>query len=1400
MKSCLIIFLAASLLPASNAYSNPPKGKRYVWTGASGGGWTVATNWTPNRGFAVFSDTLVFNSGGTRTVVNAGGAGEDFGCLQITNNTVVTLTGAPSYFNVNNDLSINAGSLLDAGGLTEDIIVWGNATIDGTMRVAAGKIFALYGDLCLGAGARIEGGNANSTLEIHGGDNTLSMDNATVSIAKVDIVGNYSPSAEKEPDSTATSAKSTQTGLLDYGSLLYIEGTGTFTGATIRVLYANTLQLSDNLDITGGTISIENGTFDVNGMCLTLNGTTLNISAGGNMDDSYVSEGYRAYSPDGTSQTMTEGGIIVTQGNSSIDVRGYFYPPLDISAGTTTTWSGPEIVSGTIKSGPDGTLAKSSVRPPRASSMKARAGTKVLAGGLQPFYGDISVEPGATLLVPSGKTLELGSSIFEEDGSTTIGSIQTTRGYVGRSQSFGGLGVTILSGGTLDTSYATVLRTTGTSLSVPGATVIKRYFDIAPTRNSALNASLVFIYSPGELGGASASNLHLFKSDGGSWTDKGGTVDIGSHTVTVNGINSFSRWTAASPLPAPIVTSISPASATIGSTLNLTIMGNNFGLGATSVSFSGGGITVNSETVNSSTQLTANITITPAASPTYRDILVTNSYGTGTYSNGFQVKNPAPTLTTIAPTSGAQGQTLGVTLQGSGFITGLTTASFGAGVTVSSFSVTNDHTSTAQIVIAPGAAVGTRNVSVTNSSPGGGTATLSTAFTVISPNPVPTLASISPNTGVRGQVVVVILNGSNFVNGVSSANFGGDIGLDSVTVLSDTQIRARLSISYGTATGARSVSVTNATPGGGTATLASSFTVTNPAATITSVVPGVGARGKLVNVTITGSGFIPGVTIALPVAGLTLVSATFVSTAQIVGSFYVARDAALGFRDMTITNSGPGGGSATMANAFEVQNPSPTVLSVSPNTGVLGQSLSVVVTGTDFVGGVSSVDFGSGVTVGAVTIDTSGTHLTVGITIASTATAGTRSVTVTNSGPGGGSSTLVNAFTVTNLVPTLASLSTYAAGRGQTLNVTMTGSNFAIGVTTASFGVNITVNTLTVSSPTSAIANISVAASAIIGARSVSVTNAPPGGGTATLVSVFNVGNPTPTLSTIAPAGGARGQTLDVVITGTGFVAGTTTLALGSDITVNSFTVTSFTQINASINIAFAGAVGGRDVTVTNGPPGGGSGLLAAGFTVNNPLPTLSSLSPSSANRGSIVNVTISGSQFITGVTSVNFGADIVVNSIVVKSPTEILANITLGSLAASGSRTVTVTNASPGGGSANSPAGFTVGTGTATSIEGNLGVVPDQFVLQEAYPNPFNPSTRIRYGVPEDSRVRIVIHNMLGNIVAELVNGERSKGTYELQWHADYLPSGVYLVRMNAESAESTKRYISSRKIIFMK
>ena len=236
------------------------------------------------------------------------------------------------------------------------------------------------------------------------------------------------------------------------------------------------------------------------------------------------------------------------------------------------------------------------------------------------------------------------------------------------------------------------------------------------------------------------------------------------------------------------------------------------------------------------------------------------------------------------------------------------------------------------------------------------------------------------------------------------------------------------------------------------------------------------------------------------------------------------------------------------------------------------------------------------------------------------------------------------------------------------------------------------------------------------------------------------------------------------------------------------------------VNVAPDAVMGARDVVVTNPLPGGGVATLQGSFMVANPSPTITSVAPFSAGSGSLLKVVVIGTQFIDGVTSLRFGSDVSITNLFVKGASEIQAIISINPAATPGSRTVTVSNAAPGGGFASLTNGFTITSAPATSNEGELGIVPETYVLQEAYPNPFNPSTRIRYGVPENSSVKIDVHNMLGNVVAELVNGDRSKGMYELQWQADNLPSGVYLIRFNAESSESVKRFIASRKVVLVK
>jgi len=76
---------------------------------------------------------------------------------------------------------------------------------------------------------------------------------------------------------------------------------------------------------------------------------------------------------------------------------------------------------------------------------------------------------------------------------------------------------------------------------------------------------------------------------------------------------------------------------------------------------------------------------------------------------------------------------------------------------------------------------------------------------------------------------------------------------------------------------------------------------------------------------------------------------------------------------------------------------------------------------------------------------------------------------------------------------------------------------------------------------------------------------------------------------------------------------------------------------------------------------------------------------------------------------------------------------------------------------------------------------IPRRFVIDQNFPNPFNPSTTIRYGIPVRSHVSLVVYNTLGQRVAELVNGDVEAGYHEARFDASGLPSGVYYCRLNA-------------------
>ena len=84
---------------------------------------------------------------------------------------------------------------------------------------------------------------------------------------------------------------------------------------------------------------------------------------------------------------------------------------------------------------------------------------------------------------------------------------------------------------------------------------------------------------------------------------------------------------------------------------------------------------------------------------------------------------------------------------------------------------------------------------------------------------------------------------------------------------------------------------------------------------------------------------------------------------------------------------------------------------------------------------------------------------------------------------------------------------------------------------------------------------------------------------------------------------------------------------------------------------------------------------------------------------------------------------------------------------------------------------------------------VPNEYNLSQNYPNPFNPSTRISYSVIEPTNVRLSVYNILGQQVAVLVNDFKSSGTYEVNFDASNLSSGIYIYSLEAGSIVVSKK-----------
>jgi hypothetical protein len=303
------------------------------------------------------------------------------------------------------------------------------------------------------------------------------------------------------------------------------------------------------------------------------------------------------------------------------------------------------------------------------------------------------------------------------------------------------------------------------------------------------------------------------------------------------------------------------------------------------------------------------------------------------------------------------------------------------------------------------------------------------------------------------------------------------------------------------------------------------------------------------------------------------------------------RDAvAVGLALIASACGGGGGYGGSSSN-----NPMPAISSLAPasaSAGAAAQTLTL--NGSGFMT-ASTVTY-NGVPHTATYVGTG--QLTIQLSDADQATAGSYAVVVTNPAPGGGASNSVN-FTVnaSNPMPAITGLSPPSATVGapvQTLTIIGTG---FLATSTATY--NGAAHAATFVNTTQLTIPLTAADQAMAGSYAVIVTNPPPGGGASVSVS-FTVGYPVPMISGLTPASvtaGAAAQSL--TINGSGFLSGSIVTYNG---VAHTATFVSASQLTISLTTADQATVGNYPVIVTNPTPGGGASNTAT-FSVSPVVP-----------------------------------------------------------------------------------------------------------------------------------------------------------------------------------------------------
>ncbi|MGB6746110.1 MAG: hypothetical protein WBE38_20845, partial [Terracidiphilus sp.] len=730
-----------------------------------------------------------------------------------------------------------------------------------------------------------------------------------------------------------------------------------------------------------------------------------------------------------------------------------------------------------------------------------------------------------------------------------------------------------------------------------------------------------------------------------------GTINIAAGAATGSRLVTFTTggeivttYFNVTSTPVGIV-SISPYHSPQSTTLNVEIVGLNthFAAGTTQVIFGGPQITVNSVTVNSATDLIANVTtsytppggaLTPTP-PGWNSVYINT--GAEMLITGFSVDAPAtPTILSVSPSSAPQGSSgNSVTITGSltNWVQGQSELILGAGVTVANLAITSPTTATATISVSPTAPVGGNSViMITGSEDDSGTGfsvTPSAAYisgvtsTATCAGNFITYCGVSGGAGtpyVVAQLQTVMLNvtgvGTHWLQGETTLSFGSGVNIDALTITSPTTAIVQITVLSSAPVG---FATATAFTDGETAVLQQAIDIEEGSPVLLAISPGGAQQGATLNLEVLGrfTNWPVGVNTVNAAFNqdITVNSVNVVDSETLVANITVSPWAYVDFGSpcghvLTITSGSEQVSTAPILDNFCVSQGAEEITSVVSNTGVQGSTQTVTITGsaTNFLNGQTTVSFNdSNINVGVATV-TSPTTLTVPIAVTTSSATGYKNVTVTTYGQ---VATQVDAFDVSPGVAQLVEAITNQAEQGvQNLNVRLIGeySHFNSN-STATFGAGITVvGTPTFVSMTEIDAVIDIDPLSYVGGRNVVVTS--PG--------VPCADQPPTTYNNVTYAGCTPGSPVGT----------------GSEI------------VNANV------------FSIIQGPA------------------IISNVSPNTGNEGQEVVINITGSathwqQNFTQFYIAGGGSDITVNDVIINSATSATVDMTISQTANAGTRSI---------------------------------------------------------------------------------------------------------------------------------